>query len=535
VDETEAKSIFEAFKREVSLVEVEGDVLRHRQDVRLEMLPLIRARRPKRFIDLHRLAYEYFSSQLKSNPSDRASAAEAVYHGLYLGLPLSELNRLWPDDPSFDPRIDAEEFPTGSKENIFVRAKTHGPLEENEIGVLPSEVAATWVAGTLPKFLHQQKFDDRDISLIRAASGERFEALREYPGAMAILVRLLYRSGLWDESVRLAKGNDSTERIVVTSSNPDLLSMFRTHLTIVSKSVGRGSDRLLDDFRRGVDVEPLAATEIHAHGYLCSIREHGDEDRTFLSSLETALANVPRRRWNRELRLLRLVILCGPEKVRELLRVYLQAIDWAPRDPELWSDEDPDWARMADVVDQFRRLRSEVLEFRGKRNRENLNSFWKLTQERLARAVESRNTPVKDVVRLIVFNHSDWVRCMGNALTRAFRDERQGNSLLKTIVDSRIVGVDYAGSLGRRTITREDGLELVRSLSDDGRLLEFARTIQGWKDLGMGGRTIAYDESRSYPQDVFALGEVLLKWHQSLLDLPSVKGPNRPSSESAVA
>ena len=87
------------------------------------------------------------------------------------------------------------------------------------------------------------------------------------------------------------------------------------------------------------------------------------------------------------------------------------------------------------------------------------------------------------------------------------------------IVDGAIIpylsfGEDYAGSLGRRTITREDGLELVRSLFDDGRLLEFAETLQGWKDFNLGGRTLAYDESRSYPQDVFALAEVLLKWHQ---------------------
>lgn len=535
VDDGEAKSIFEAFKREVSLVEVEGDVLRHRQDVRQEMLPLIKARRPKRFVALHRLAHEYFLSQVNNNPSDRASAAEAVYHGLHLGVALSELNQLWPEDSSFDPRIDAEEFASGSKENIFVRAKTHGPLEESEIGLLPSGVAVAWVAGTLPKLLGQQKFDDRDISLVRTAAGQRFEDLRERPESVAILVRLLYRSGLWDESAGLARQYDSTERRVPANSNSDLLSMFRTHLTIASKSVGRGDDGLIDDFRRPVDVEPLAAAEIYAHSYLCSIREYGEKNGILLSSLETALARVPRRRWNRELKLLRLVILCGPENVRELLKLYLQSTDWAPRDRELWIGEEPDWVRTADVVDQFRRLRSEVLESRGGKNRESLNSFWKLTQERLARAVESHDVPIKDVVRLIVFNHSDWVRCMGNALTRAFRDERLGDSLLKTIVDSRIVGQDYAGSLGRRTITREDGLELVRSLFDDGRLLEFAGTIQGWKNVGVGGRTLAYDESRSYPQDVFALAEVLLKWHQSLLDLPSVKGPNRPPSKSAAA
>ena len=111
VTDAESKDIFEAFKREVSLVEIDGNALRHRPDVRQEMLPLIRARRPNRFKMLHHLAFDHFSSLVKANPSERASAAEALYHGLWLGQELEELDRLWSRDPAFDPRIDAEEFP----------------------------------------------------------------------------------------------------------------------------------------------------------------------------------------------------------------------------------------------------------------------------------------------------------------------------------------------------------------------------------------------------------------------------------------
>lgn len=114
-------------------------------------------------------------------------------------------------------------------------------------------------------------------------------------------------------------------------------------------------------------------------------------------------------------------------------------------------------------------------------------------------------------------------------------DKRQGERLLKNIVDNKILGEGYAASLGRRTISDEDGLELVRSLFDDGRLLKFAELVQEWKDFSVGGRTLARDESRSYPQDVFALAEVLLKWHQMLLDLPVLKGPNQPPTKWSVA
>src|SRR5260370_25032895 len=109
------------------------------------MLPLIRARRPNRFKMLHHLAFDHFSSLVKANPSDRASAGETLYHGLWLGQELEELDRLWSRDPAFDPRIDGEEFPEGSRENIFVRAKSHRHLNEEELQKLPKEDAFEWL------------------------------------------------------------------------------------------------------------------------------------------------------------------------------------------------------------------------------------------------------------------------------------------------------------------------------------------------------------------------------------------------------
>ena len=100
-------------------------------------------------------------------------------------------------------------------------------------------------------------------------------------------------------------------------------------------------------------------------------------------------------------------------------------------------------------------------------------------------------------------------------------------------MDYKLVGSVFAGSLGRRTISEDDGLEIVRSVFDDGGLRKFAEIVQGWKDFSAGGRTLAYDESNSYPQDVFALAEVFLKWHNVLLDLPILKGPKQPPNSAA--
>jgi hypothetical protein len=107
----ESRNIFEAFKREVSIVEIDNDVLWHRQDVRREMLPLLMVRK-KRFRLLHELAWTYYTAQVKAQPDDLGAAAEAIYHGLWLDKSDTELDALWPEDASFNPRIDAEEFST---------------------------------------------------------------------------------------------------------------------------------------------------------------------------------------------------------------------------------------------------------------------------------------------------------------------------------------------------------------------------------------------------------------------------------------
>jgi len=532
VNEDEAKDIFEAFRREVSLVEADGDVLRHRQDVRQEMLPLIQARRPKRFVALHRLAYEHFLSLTKTNPSDRLSAAEALYHGLWLGEPLKELNQLWPSDPSFDARIDADEFAVGTKQNIFVRAKQHQPLEEAEVASLPSDVALDWVAGRMPALLEQRRFDDRDVSLIRSIAGQQFERLSDNSDAGAILARLLYRSGLWSDSVQLVQ---QFVRSGIVDRNPAILSLLRTELTIASKSVGRPSDRMERGVSWAPENDPLAAVEIYAHAFLYSIRESRGEPQDLLASLHSAVSRVPRRQWNREVRILRLAILCGAGNVRELLRLYLQSAEWIPLDPDLWQQGEPEWLKFAEVEDQFRSLRLQITQTGVRPNREAIHSFWKFAKERLARVVERQDMPLKDIFRLIVFDHSDWVRCLGNSLTRAFRDKRQGERLLKNIVDNKLVGSAYAGSLTRRSITEDDGLEIVRSLADDGELLRFAQLVREWKDYGAEGRILAYDESNSYPRDVFGIADMLVRWHGALLNLPILQGPKQPHSPTEFA
>ncbi|HEY9432484.1 MAG TPA: ATP-binding protein, partial [Blastocatellia bacterium] len=238
IDQTEAKSIFDAFSKDVSLVEVEEAGLRHRPDVRRQMLPLIRARRPKQFEALNRLAFDYFSAKAERDEKDLVSAAEAVYHGLWLNEPLSKLNRLWRNSPIFDPRIDPEEFDEGGPANIFLRAKARAALTSNEVSGLPRGVALDWLDTRNADLLEDHRIEEA-IGAIRTAAGDSYEALDDRIGTAAVLARLLYRTGSWNDAVQLALRHlkpvydAKLEKLSGTDEKEALLSLLRTWATIV--------------------------------------------------------------------------------------------------------------------------------------------------------------------------------------------------------------------------------------------------------------------------------------------------------------
>ena len=516
LSQKEATEIFEAFKREVSLVEIDGTGLRHRADVRQEMLPLIRARRPKRFKALHRLAFEYFLSLVQKNPSDRPSVAEALYHGLWLGESLEELNSLWPKDSGFDPRIDAGEFPEGGIENIFIRAKSRDLLTDDEVSKLPNELALEWVVARVPRLLDQQSLDDRELSVVRSIAGGRFEALDDHIETAAPVARLLYRSGLWEDAVRLINRNVGKREPTTLERALGIISLKRTYLTILAKSPGRISESPSSSFFDEENIEdPRVEVEMCAYAFLRSAREQFGDASHLRRLVEKAEDRVLRRQWQRELRILRLAILCGTEDVRELLRTYLQLKEWFPLDRDLWLNREPDWLVYIDSQAEFEKIKSGFDPSEKGRGLEAVTAFWRSAKERLARAVRQQDFPIADILKLIVFDHSDWVRCLGNALTRALRME-QGRQIWKLLGDSKFIRTE-----NRRAATQHAGLELVRSVADEGRLLELARALPAWKEQVFPTTSLARDERFSYPRDVFDLADALVKWHTSLLDITS--------------
>ena len=203
VSTEEAEDIFKAFSNEGTLVEPGGiDTLHHRADVRLEMLPLIRARSRQQFDRLHQLAYDYFTAETRNTGNGRY-ADEAIYHGLWLKRPLEELDEIWRRQAgSFDPKVDPEEFDDDTIANMYLRAKRGAPVAVGELKRLPTAVALDWLDSRGSEMLGQRSAGEA-VDAMLVVAGEGFHNLDDRPSSAVVLARLLYRAGLWHDSLNL--------------------------------------------------------------------------------------------------------------------------------------------------------------------------------------------------------------------------------------------------------------------------------------------------------------------------------------------
>jgi hypothetical protein len=520
VDQVEANNIFEAFRHEVSLVQADGDSLRHRPDVRQEMLPLIRARRPRRFEELHRTAFRYFSSLAEANPKDYRSAAEAIYHGLWINEPLEQLDRLWPHAPRFDPRIDAEEFPEGSSQNIFVRVKTGNPLTSREFSVLPREFALQWAGARSLTLLNRQRLEEADLAVLREVTGELFEGMDDRVNDAGALARLLYRYGLWDDAVHLVERQFRRRSFADQDLSEGEISLIRVALTVAAKSGGEGSSTVERLVEVGTRVhEPLLQIELSAHAFIYWIRTRRDLRPSARELADRATIGISRKRWLRERRILRLAILVGAGNPRDLLSLYLDTMDRLPCEPEvLFADQKPAWLTYVANAPELETIGSRFREGSRREALEGLEVFWRRAKPALIKSLEQEDFPIADMRRLVAFDHSDWIRCLGNALTRA-ASGNEAKYVISQLIESRFVEP-------RRSI-RLSGLEIVRSAADEGRLLKFAQTVREWGYNVQSQESLSVYQPSSYPNDLYKLGEALTRWHEALLEILSPPEPQK--------
>lgn len=94
-DDADAESLFQRLREELTLFESAGEgVLRHRPDVRLLMLPLLRAELGRRARQIDMAAVRFWSG--KDEPEARA---EEIYHLLWLDAEQAALDEVWSRGP----------------------------------------------------------------------------------------------------------------------------------------------------------------------------------------------------------------------------------------------------------------------------------------------------------------------------------------------------------------------------------------------------------------------------------------------------
>lgn len=103
----DARMLFEALAREHTLVRrAEDGSLRYREDVRRPVLTLLTADQPALTRHVHQAAHQFHAGH-----DDAVSVAEAIYHGLMLGLDADLLDALWQPEAASHLGDAIEELP----------------------------------------------------------------------------------------------------------------------------------------------------------------------------------------------------------------------------------------------------------------------------------------------------------------------------------------------------------------------------------------------------------------------------------------
>jgi hypothetical protein len=484
VTDDEAQDIFAAFGRDLNLVDPDGSAYRHRQDVRQDMLPLIQIRRPFGFQRVHGLAYEFFRKRALADPNDFASAGEAIYHGLWLRLPCEQIEELWPKAPTFDPRIDPDEFELGTLENIYLRARKKGRLTPDEIAMLPPEIAVEWLGSRAEELLAQQRLDE-GIAEVRAVGGTDYAAFDNRRDVAATAARLLYRAGLWNDAAALLKRH---VRAKLQIRRGDVVSLVRTWATILAKS-GAEAEQLAALLPTAQAIQdPIIRTEILAHIAL-GLDDSHEWTRTRESARAAAMRSafdVRPSMWARETRTLRLVLSTRAEGFERLVGTYLETCVRLPQD------------RSAVAFLSAQRQGQPVA-------LEEVNVIWQMNRRRTF-ANFPRPEPAQ-VRAIAAADHSDWIVPFGNAVTREFDMHKKVMQSIRSAASKTT-----SASFVEHAFTSKDALSLFEAVGEVG-MLHAASLLR------------PRDSKPLFPSNSVDMAMALLRWHSITTGEPLAKAP----------
>jgi cellulose synthase operon protein C len=200
-----AYELFNELAMETALVETgaDADELRHRPDVREQMLKLIIESEPTRVLQVHRAAVRYYSKK-----KGATARAEELYHRLSLNQKRHTLDRRWSPEAEALLRRSIDELPHAAR--IYVASKSSVGLE----AVLPTPSATDqlWQSANLIEWERHAARRIRDLLNLRhfpealRVAQERTLRSKESPLFLSE-ARILKWLGRWVEAKEvLAKG-----------------------------------------------------------------------------------------------------------------------------------------------------------------------------------------------------------------------------------------------------------------------------------------------------------------------------------------
>lgn len=490
--------IFRAMAQENSLVECDGDHLRFRQDVRSDVLQLIRHRRPALFARMHALAQAWFLEAMRRDPvRAHAYAGEAIYHGLWLKKPLEEIEAIGADYPGYDARLAADEFPPDSVAYAYIRAKDGHMLRSDQLEGLPSSVRLRWIDRCSSDLLAQPS-PEASLAALLAAAGGNSALLDAKPAAAAVAARLFYRTGRWEEAAQLAS------RVIAAGQcggEPEAeISLVRTGLSIGAKSGAHPGYELVDAAMRADKVEPDLRVDLLVKLALIE-GEHREYAREQLRNDFTRVSMVA---LGRQPRLLRLLLILLPEFRASLVPLFLETLDQLPRNAEVISAVLSLMDKTGGIPEPVRPLNSpaRMLETDPAAVYDSLDAAWhNVRRERKFDAIAQASLGEAETVAFHA--HSDWLGVLGQALARVAREDPDW-----------VAGCASELSPSARNQVRinpsADGLALFDAIVADGALLSWARAVE------------QPNQTPGRPNGVEGLCAALLRWHDRLLGVAGI-------------
>jgi hypothetical protein len=490
----EEYEIFEAFRHQVTLIEDHQTSVRHIQDVRREMMPLIRAHRPELFAELHRRAYRYFFAR----SADPRAAAEAIYHGLWSGAPIEELERLWNADPRPDPRLDPDEFALDAGVHAYVRARIGQELRLEEVSGLPPHVRFEWLAARMPTYLRSRRPEDTiaTVELVSMAAHLPLEPPDLIDGA----VQLLYRTGRWRTAHDLARkqlaGVGASLGPQLARYNKPVSSLLRT-LTRIEAHTGE-PDGLLLSIGDMMQVKDASA---RLEMLLNLLARHGARGNV-AEVLRIPLAKeLELARQSLDHRSRRLALLLVPEFCYGLLPAHIGASESLPRDPEIFGlmlnmvrevANQREAARLDRAAEQITAGRAvqayDALDDAFRESRRDIVG--------LAAEADPRRSPYAELLR---YSHFDWHAILAASLQMS-SSRGHGNRILAMVAQFAAQDTQHAIIAGNIS-----GRRALAAVAANGQLLALARELVAAAPPGDEGS-----------DDFTRLCRSLAGWHESL-------------------